>query len=283
MRTVDIPSDNPSRKGGKSSPFVDMPGVAHPRKSAAPKAPPFGAKLLAPLGWCAKSIAWLVNSEKNGGAKFVLYGMSVYCFALVTETIYTTIPLSSSAQSAQVESIKFLPKPGIDDEAQFMRVVPPVGNVLKRIANGTIANVVPFYPRHELNPRWTVWSDPNFYIAFALSGLTGLIEARALRRTAKSWEKKQKKFQELNNRTIPDLNPNAVMAASLARAELATEGSGDYIMSSMIILATYGIEAFCFVSSIWTLDIGVLTTTVYAIVNVFGFEFCWAMAQDDEE
>jgi hypothetical protein len=258
-------------------------GNAHPRKSAAPKAKPFGAKILAPLAWGARSVAWLLNSEKNGGAKFVLYGCSLYCFGICTETIYVSMPRSASAINNNIESVRFLPKPGIDDGADVAYLLPPVGNTLKRIANATIANVVPFYSRHQLNPRWSIWSDPNFYIAFGISSLVGLIEAKVLRRTANSWDKKQKKFQKYNSRQVPDLNPKAVMAASIARKELEVEGTGNYAVTAFVIASTYTIEFVCFFRSLGGLEIGVFTTLIYAIINVFGFEFCWAMASDPDE
>ena len=256
-----------------------------PAKSAKPKTKPFGARLLAPLEWTAKSLAWLISSEKNGGAKFVLYGMSLYCFAVSAETIYVALPISESAKNAGIENLRFLPKPGIPDEANVKHLIPlpTVGNTFKRLANSTVGNLVPFYPKHEITPQWTIWADPSWYIAAAIAGLIGLIEAKAIRRTADSWERKRKKFNSLNERQVPDLNPKAVMAASLARTEMQTDGTGNYAMVAVVILITYGTEFYCFSRSLGGLQITLVTKIIYALINVFGFEFCWALADDPEE
>ncbi|MFE4108560.1 hypothetical protein [Almyronema epifaneia] len=255
-----------------------------PRKYATPKSKPWGAKLLSPFAWGAKSLAWLISSEKNGGARFVLYGMSLYCFALSAETIYLSLPKSEAAEAAGIESLRFLPKPSIADDAniKYLLPLPTIGNTLKRIANFTVGNLVPFYPKHQIQPQWTIWGDPNWYLAFAIAALIGLIEARVIRRTADSWERKQKKFFKYNARRVPDLNPNAVIAASLAQKELQAEGAGNYGMVALVIIVTYGTEFYAFLRSLRGLEIGLFTTVIYGLLNVVGFEILWALAEDPE-
>lgn len=256
-----------------------------PRKSAAPKSRPFGAFLLAPVEWACKSLAWLISSDKNGGAKFILYGMALYSFGVSAETVYVALPVSDSAKNADIESVRFLPKPGIDDGAniRYLSPLPTASNALKRLANWTVGNLVPFYPKHTIEPRWSVWSDPNFYLAATVAGLIGLIEAKAIRRSADSWERKRKRFEQLNKRQVPDLNPKAVMAARIAREELQTDGTGNYAMVALLIIGVYGTEFYCFFRSLSGLEIPFVTTIIYALVNVFGFEICWALADDSEE
>jgi hypothetical protein len=251
-------------------------------KSAAPKQP-IGAHLLSPLEWIARSAAWLTNSTPRGGARYVMYGMAGACLLLSAETIYVAMPASPSSVEAGIENRRFLPKPAINDGARLalLNPVPPTVNVLRFAANHTIG-YLPFYPRHRYGGAWTVWSDPHWYMALLLNFVVQGIEAKMMRRVANSWEQKQRKFQQLNNRTVPDLNPAAVVSARLAHAELQAEGVGDYLSSAMLILAVYGIEFFAFARAMRGLELSAVVVIVYALTDVFGFEVFWSMAEGPE-
>lgn len=289
-------------KQRRPRPTTTATGAPHPTKSAAPPKMPIGNRLLAPIAWTAKGIAWLISSEKAGGAKFVLYGMALYSFGISVETIYTSLPPSAAALEAEKgglvalvqregkdgeiikQSIRYLPKPGVNDEANiaYLLPLPTIGNTLKRTLNFTLGNVIPFYPKYSISRRWTVWGDPNFYLAFCVAALVGLIEAKAIRRVSDSWNKKLDKYKALNSRSVPNLNPNAVMAANIARSELQADGMGNYAMVAALIVITYGTEFWCFIRSLRGLSLPLVTLLIYTIINVFGFEVCWAMADEPE-
>jgi hypothetical protein len=252
-------------------------------KSAAPQ--PIGFKLLKPISWVAESLAWLTNASAKGGSKFVLYGMVGYCFALSSETIYIAMPKSATTIQAGVENVRFLPKPGIPDNASLGRLnpIPAVGSVAIGSINW-VGQVLPFYRPFAVSRQWTVWADPHWYIAMGISLLVQGIEARSMRRIKNSWNKKKRRFDDLNSKEVPSLNPNAIVAARAAQASLVTEGLGEYVGVAMVTAGVYAIEFYCFFRSVSGLNVGSFTTFIYALINIFGFELCWSMTQavDDE-
>lgn len=245
---------------------------------------PIGNKIFAPLAWFAESASWLTNCNSNGGARFVFYGLSVATLGLSVETVYTAMPASPAATRNGIENRHYLPKPAIPDNADISLIspLPLMGAAVQLTANNTIG-FLPFYRKHTINPRWTVWSDPAFYLAALIALAIQATEAIAWRRLGKRWEDKMAKFKELNNREVPDLNPNAVLAARAAQAELVTEGSGGYVGTALVIVGVYGVEFFTFTRSIADVSVPFLTTFIYGIVNIFGFELCLALAQKPED
>lgn len=247
---------------------------------------PIGAKLLAPVEWFAKSASWLTNCGPRGGARFVFFGLSGACLLLSVETVYTAMPPSPAVINQGIGNRHFLPKPAINDDANVSLInpLPVISTGAKVVANYTLG-FLPFYPRHTINPRWTVWADPAFYLAATIALAIQATEAIAWRRMSKRWEDKMAKFQQLNSRSVPNLNPNAVIAARVAQAELATEGTGGYIGTAFVILAVYGVEFFTFTRSVADVTVPGFTIFVYGLVNIFGFELCLALAQnpDDEK
>ena len=251
-------------------------------KSAAPK--PIGFTLLKPLAWVAESLAWLTDGTAKGGARFVLYGMTAYCFALSAETVYVAMPKSSTTVTAGIENVRFLPKPGIPDNASLGRLnpLPTVGWVTVSGIN-FIGQVLPFYRPFSVPTRWTIWADPHWYVAMAISLLVQGIEARSMRRIKNSWTKKKRKFDDLNSKEIPSLNPGAILAARAAQANLMTEGMGEYVGTALVVSGVYAVEFFCFFRSIHAFDVIGFTTFLYALINIFGFEMCWSMTQPMDE
>jgi len=245
---------------------------------------PVGATLLAPFEWFAKSASWLTNCGPKGGARFVFYGLAGACLALSVETVYIAMPASPVATRQGIQNRHFLPKPAIQDNADISLIspLPLVGATIKLAANYTLG-FLPFYPRHTIAPRWTVWQDPAFYLAAVIALAIQATEAIAWRRLGKRWEAKMAKFQELNSRKVPDLNPNAVLAARAAQAELAAEGSGGYVGTALVILGVYGVEFFTFTRAVAGAQVPGLTIFIYGLVNIFGFELCLAFAQNDDD
>jgi len=262
--------------GGQQQPRPQQQG-GNKMKSAKYKKP-IGDVVLAPVEWFAKSASWLTGH----GSRFVFYGLSGACLFLSVETVYTAMPPSPSAIAQGIENRHFLPKPAIQDDADILLIDPRpvIGAVVKWTANKTIG-LLPFYPQHEIAPRWTVWADPGFYLAACIALAIQATEAIAWRRLGKRWDTKLAKFNELNGRKVPDLNPNAVVAARVARAELATEGSGGYVGTGLVIFAVYLVEFFTFTRSVADAANTVpgLTIVIYGLVNIVGFELCLNMAQ----
>jgi hypothetical protein len=253
-----------------------------PLKSAAPKKA-WGAHVLAPIAWVAKSAAWITNPTARGGFQFLAYTMAVGSLILSSETVYMAMPLSQSSEQAGIENPRALPKPGIDDGANiaYLNPVPMVGNVLKSTSN-VVTGWLPFGTSFELSPKWTLWGDFNWYAAIAIAAAIGGVEAMAIRRIG-TWEQKKAKFQKLNAREMPDLNPKAVMSAKFAKVELATEGAGDYATMALLIVLVYGVEFYAFFRSVSGIDIPGFTLFAYALINVFGFETAWSIGQRASE
>ncbi|MBD1871977.1 hypothetical protein H6F75_00635 [Nodosilinea sp. FACHB-131] len=253
-----------------------------PMKSASPR--PFGANLFAPAEWAAKSIAWLTNPTARGGLKFVAYTMSVGCMILSTETVYTALPLSQSAQTHGIENPRALPKPGIPDGADIAQLNPiPMALTTMGATANFATGWLPFGTNFKPNKQWTVWGDPNWYAALAIALAIGGVEAMAIRRMQGTWEKRYAKFQKLNSRKVPDLSPSAVIAARAARAELQLEGTDGYVGVFLLIIMVYGVEFYAFFRSISGLQLPFFTMAVYALINVFGFELAWSIAQQADE
>ena len=250
-----------------------------PMKSAAPSKA-WGAHVLAPIAWVAKSAAWITNPTARGGFQFLAYTMAVGSLILSSETVYMAMPLSQSAEQAGIENPRALPKPGINDGANiaYLNPVPMVGNTLKATSN-FLTGWLPFQTQFKLSQKWTLWGDFNWYAAIAIAAAIGGVEAMAIRRISNSWEKKSAKFQKLNSRQVPNLSPNAVLAAKAARAELAAEGVGDYAFMSALIVMVYGVEFYAFFRSVAGIKIPGFTLFIYALINVFGFETAWSIGQ----
>lgn len=243
-------------------------------KSAAPR--PIGAHILSPFEWGAKSVAWLTNPAKKGGFRFIAYGFAVGCMLIQVETIYSGMDQSPAAQHAGVENPKVLPKPGFPDGANIGYLMPPFWNPIKSTINFA-TSWLPF--RTEFKPvyRFSVWGDPNWYVAWLIGLSIGGIEAMAIRKIG-DWGQKMSKFQKLNGRVIPDLNPQAIAATKLAKIELQADGLGDYLWMAILIVTVYGIEFYAFVRSVTGLQMPMFTLVVYALINVFGFEAFWSLA-----
>lgn len=247
---------------------------------------PVGATLLAPFEWFAKSASWLTSCGPKGGARFVFYGLSGACLLLSVETVYTAMPASPAAIAQGVDNRHFLPKPAIQDNARIGLISPiPIAGAVVQFAWNHTAGFLPFATRYPIAPRWTVWQDPAFYLAAGIALAIQATEAIAWRRLGQRWDSKLAKFQELNNRKVPDLNPNAVVAARIAQAELATEGSGGYVGTGLVISGVYAVELFTFTRSVADAANAVpgLTILIYGLVNIFGFELCLALATDPED
>ena len=255
--------------------------MANPQlKSAKPKRTA-GVMLLAPFTWPAKAAAWLTSKP---GFQIVLYISAGYCLALAVETVYTAMPRSGAATAAGVENVKFLPKPAIQDNARLSLIspLPIAGNLFLIARNNTIGNL-PFAKKTPVVWQWTVWNDSHFYVAMVIALLIQGIEAKAMRRVKGSWERKSAKFKELNSRKVPEISPEAIVAARVAQADLQTEGLGSYAGTAFVISGVYVVEFWTFIRSIAGLEIGLMTMVLYALINVFGFELCLSLAQDDED
>jgi hypothetical protein len=255
----------------------------HPTKSAQPKKA-WGAHVLAPIAWLAKSAAWLTNPTARGGFQFLAYTMAVGSLVLSSETVYVAMPLSQSAEQSGITNPRALPKPGIDDGANiaYLNPFPMFFNTLK-VTSNFATSWLPFRTSFKLSPKWTLWGDFNWYMAIAIAAAIGGVEAMAIRRIERSWEHKSAKFQRLNSRQVPDLSPNAILAAKAARAELVAEGVGDYAFIAALIVMVYGVEFYAFFRSVTGIEIPGFTLTIYALINVFGFETNWSIAQRASE
>jgi hypothetical protein len=271
-----MPAQNPQQQQPKQQ------QQNRPMKSAKPSKA-WGAHVLAPIAWVAKSAAWITNPTARGGFQFLAYTMAVGSLILSSETVYMAMPLSQSALQAGIENPRALPKPGIDDGANiaYLNPAPMVGNTLKATSN-FLTGWLPFQTQFKPSPKWTLWGDFNWYAAIAIAAAIGGVEAMAIRKIG-TWEQKKAKFQKLNGRELPDLNPKAVMSARLAKVELATEGAGDYATMALLIVLVYGVEFYAFFRSVTGIEIPGFTLTVYALINVFGFETAWSMGQRASE
>lgn len=252
-------------------------------KSAKAQEPPL-AICLHPFDWVGKSISWLTSKAPGGGLRYVFMGLATGCALLSAETIYTAMPASPTAIAQGEENRHFLPKPAIDDGAdlRLLNPLPVVGNILRVGYNQTLARL-PFAQKMPMSAKWTVWSDGGWYLAMLITLAIQGIEAIAWRKLGQRWDSKMAKFQELNSRKMPDLNPQALWAAKVARAELATEGSGGYAMTALTIILVYGVEFFAFTRSVAGVGVPGLTIFIYGLVNIFGFELCVTFGSDDDD
>jgi hypothetical protein len=254
-------------------------------KSANAQEPPL-AILLKPFKWTARSISWLTSMSAGGGARYVFMGVATLCAVMSAETVYTAMPASQSAIRNGVENRHFLPKPAINDEADIslLNPLPRLWDGVKIGYNQTLARL-PFAQKMPMTARWTVWADGAWYLAILITLAIQGIEAIGWRTGRRAWDSKMAKFQKLNSRKLPDMNPQAILAAKVARAELATEGTGGYVAMALTIIAVYGVEFFAFTRSVAGVGVPGLTIFIYALINIFGFELCDSFANsiDDED
>lgn len=235
---------------------------------------PIGDKILAPLAWTAKSLAWVTNP--TGGARFALYGLSIYCAALSVESMMVSLPRITGQTQNKASDVRFVPKVGIRDGANVMRLVNPMP--LLSAATDGFMSMLPFYVKSGTR-EYSVWTDPNYYMALLIAIAIQAVEARALR--AVSLKVRKKRLDDVAKHEVPDLNPKAVHIAKVRAAEYKNAGIGSYAMNGLVVVGAYALEIGAFFGSIAG-GMG-LAQCIYGLVTIFGFEFAWNLAEKTEK
>jgi hypothetical protein len=267
-RTQQTPAETPAETRAESR-FND----ASTQKNGAG-----GRALIAVATAPAKAMAWLTSHK---GGKVLIGIMAAYCAGLSAEAWYVTLP--NVAGQRTEENRKFMPKPFIDDGADFgllnpVRAVP----VLWDAAMGVLESMLPFQLKGAAPaPVRCVWLDWRFYVAVAVSLSLQLWQAKALR--SLTIDQRQRKAQELSRYKKMSLDPKALDIANAKVAEYNQSLMGKRRANGAMIFLSYAVELGTgFASITQSRGIGILAAGIYCIIQAFGFEVMVNQLEDDE-
>ena len=246
--------------------------------------------LLSPFSWLSDQLKQLTDPRDGSeavprkklaiGQKF-MYSLAFGCVLFGTNTAYTTMV---RATGGDVSEVAFFPHPGIDDY-KIQRIVPPVAwmaqEALYHPVNWTsrLLSPVPFNLPKPIPYRATVWGDGRFYMAFIGVLAVQFIEAMAIRKI--SIESKRRKFAQANAQKKVVADPDSLVVAKVAAAEVNSHGSGAYALQAFMIFLVYLFEIGVFGSSLRGTDTGFIATLALGFFEVFGAETFWGIADRD--
>ena len=242
-----------------------------------PKKKTVGDWLFAPTNAIARSVYWITSP--SGGGKLLFKAMASYCFLISVEAAYVAMPVVLKLSAPQ-EQRHFLPKIGVNDGADFTRIVDPVAAFYW--VSDTALGWMPLYQKHSGHGKHYVWFDQYLYFALLASALLHGIEAKAIRNVSLSLLKK--KAERLKAHKQVHADKDSITIAHLAAKQYNQACVGNTAMTGLLILAVFGIEMAAFFAasdkakyaSIWLFY-------AYSILNAVGFEIFYNLSLDEAE
>jgi hypothetical protein len=237
------------------------------------------AKLMSPIEKFGKTYFWLTDSSpKEGGAKYILYLLSLYCAAMSWESMYASFPVALGIRD-KAESVKFLPKVGINDGANPANLLNPMELV------ATVTNMFPALSPVPL-PKVTKTSpqallDPTFWIAGVMSLGIATYQAKAVRSI--SIAARKRRLDAVASYKTPKLDPNSLAIAKVRKKEFENAGMGNYVTSGLMIAGSYAIEAVSFAASIAGGNSNGVAVFINGLGSVFGAESFYNATLDDDQ
>lgn len=220
--------------------------------------------------------------------------MTVYCAGLSIESIMISMPSAmrtgdfagierTTAGKAQVETLRrqrrFIPKPYVDDGAELGRLN-PWPNIQRTILSNYFQWLPMWIRGRVASDYWTVWNAPGTLALAAIFAITiqrfeGLI-----------WRKKSnvdtmKEFYAANAQKMVTADPKAIALANYKAQQHNSQGLGSVVGTFVAVVLLYGLEIAAFAGSFagagnWVIN------TIYAGLNIFGFEVFDRMGADDQ-
>lgn len=204
------------------------------------------AKLLNPIAKVGKTYFWLTDSSpREGGAKYILYTLSIYCAAMSWESMYASFPVALGMRD-KAANVKFLPKVGINDGATLSNLVNPM-ELVNTVTNAFPA-LSPVKPIAVKKTSPQALFDPTFWIAGVLSLGIATYQAKAVR--SLSIAARKRRLDAVSSYKAPKLDPNSLAIAKVRKKEFENAGMGNYLVNGLMIAGSYGIEAVSFAASI---------------------------------
>ena len=176
--------------------------------------------------------------------------------------------------TAVVSNHKFIPKPYLDDGADI-GIANPVDAGLMLVDTGlkVLDATLPFNIKLRVpyNPN-SIWLDPNFYVALALSLMLQVFQAKALR--AVSVEIRKRRVEKAKQFKPIDLSPDELAITKIRTIEYNNVHVAGYVGSMVAILASFGLEIGIGLSSLSAATtVNGVAQLIYVIAQAFGFEF----------
>lgn len=255
-----------------------------PKKKSKGKA--VGHLLFKPVNWCSNTFKWLTDPTSKGGAQYAMKTMAVALCFLSVENTYQLL--------SGKDSVKFIPKPGINDGAKISRVLPLDGafkgsvSLLTDGANLVGANIQKpvTFTRADLG----IWADERFYWALVITIVINGIEALALRRVSLKTRKKQ--YQNAKSRdkdiaaTVRSFEDMAEDFKSLETMKRETQikgyGNGEILILGFALVACWALEGFAFFQTAAP-GTPFMMSTLLAIASIFGAEGFWVLGEAMEK
>ena len=185
-------------------------------------------------------------------------------FCVMTEAAYKVLP--ESEWSIPREERAFFPKAGIDDGAEFTRLVPlkrPVTMIAQWLAPDWLDPYVP----SSINR--TVWADPLFYFAVIVCAAVQYQESKLFQR--KEYARVRAEAEAANRTSKINLNPKALDYARAKVAKHNSYGMGAQTLSGASIFLLYAFELIGGFASMWGAG-SKLASLLWSLYGAFGFE-----------
>lgn len=246
------------------------PGIGKKVKSS----DPWIAYLLKPFASISRNIEWATDSGQGG--KNLAYTLAFFGVLLSAEAIYCKFP--NTPGGVTVENRKFFPKPGIEDGAQITNLI-HLGDLLdstQQLFGFLFPYEAKAKPKQPL--RSIALLDPNFYAALLIAIAITYVESKALRKV--SAEVRIARAERIKNYRAPVPAEDAIRLAHVRAKEAHNAEMGGYIMTGVVIVGCYAIEG---VSAFTTMGTGApIVKLIWGLATMFGAEFCWNAAKEDE-
>ena len=263
-------ADRMARREGRQGRQSEPRGI-QPRKKN------LGDWLFAPTSSLARSVYWVTSP--SGGGKLLFKAMASYCFLISVEAAYVAMPVVLKLSAPQ-EQRHFLPKPGVNDGADFSRIVDPVAAFYW--VSDTALGWMPLYQKHPGHGKHYVWFDQYFWFALLASALLHGVEAKAIRNVSLSILRK--KAEQLKAHKQVAVDKDSITIAHLAAKQYNQARVGNAALTALLILAVFGIEVAAFFASTDKAKYPVQWVWwAYCLLNSLGFEVFYNLSLDEAE
>lgn len=190
--------------------------------------------------------------------------LALYSLAIGVETAYKIMPDTSWSQPREERA--FIPKMGVEDGAEFGRVV-PFKNMLSAGAVWIAPDILdPVIPKPS---NGTIWFDPTLWFSVVLVSAIQFYESKLFAR--KSYSEVKAEAQRANAQNKMEVSPRALTAARAKVARHNAYGMGQETMSGLTIIVLYGLEITGFLMGFKGAT-SALASWAYGFFTVFGFE-----------
>lgn len=241
-----------------------------------------GHLIMKPVNWISNSVKWSTNPTAKGGAQYMMKALAVGCFLLTTENTYQLF--------AGEKSVRFLPKPFVNDGADLSRVIPlgDVGNgILGTLTDGANlvgAKIKKPQPFHKTD--FLIWGDPRFYCALVFALFLNGVEALLIRKVSLAVRQNQLRKSIATDEEIGStVESFAQKAAEFRRlethvrvAQVKNFGNGQLLTLGGLCGLSYLFEFYTFFATA-TAGVPFVGTLCLGIASVFGAEWLWMLSE----